>query len=924
MLTSLCAIVMVSALGADNASCALVPYELRCEFASAPLGIDDPAPRLSWKLRAAAPPARNLPQRAYPVVVASAPVLLDQDLGDLWDSGKVVSDKTLHVVYQGVALESGQRVSWKVRVWDQDGVESQYSAHSWWEMGLLSPGWRALWIEDSKDLSTERATPYADHPAPMFRTEFELAKPMRRARAYVSGLGYYEMYLNGERVGNPALDPGWTSYDKRVFYATHDATNLLRPGKNAVGLIAGNGWYNPLPLSMWGHILPGEHLQTGKPRVLLQLVIDYKDGSSQTVVSDESWRVSDSPILRNNIYLGETYDARLELPGWAAAGFDDTAWRSAVAAGKQLGPLHAQPIPPMNRVATITPIARTKIADNRYIFDLGQNFAGRVRLRVTGDAGTRIVMRYGELLYPDGALNPMTAVCGQIKNKDVPEGSEAPSTAWQQDSYTLRGGTREYYEPHFTWHGFRYVEVTGYPGEPPLDALTGIQISSDVESVGAFTCSNEMFTQLQEVVRWTLRSNLSSVQTDCPHREKFGYGGDIVASSEMAMMNFDMASFYAKAARDFADAQRPNGGFTETAPFVGIADGGVGGESGPPGWGIAHPLLLRQLMQYYGDRRVVEEQYDNAKRWVELLRQFAVDGILDYGISDHESLDEKPRALTGTVFYYQSAALLTELAAILGRTDDAQTYAGLANDIRIAFNAHFLKENGIYDTGTQACQAAVLYHKLSAVDEQPLVLGRLTGAIEDAQRHVRTGIFGTKWMLMSLHDNGRSDLAYAIVNQRDFPGWGHMLENGATTLWEHWEFSDNTYSHNHPMFGSVSEWFFKGLAGIAPAPDAVAFNQVTLAPAFVEDLEWVDATYESIRGPIASQWERTHGAIEWIVDLPPNTQAHVLLPAPPSSISESGNPLADTEGIHNIHEQNATTTLRLTSGQYSFVLSTAP
>jgi alpha-L-rhamnosidase len=527
-------------------------------------------------------------------------------------------------------------------------------------------------------------------------------------------------------------------------------------------------------------------------------------------------------------------------------------------------------------------------------------------------------MRYGELLYADGTLNPMTSVCGQIKNREVPEGSLAPKTAWQEDVYTLRGGDPEVYEPHFTWHGFRYVEVTGYPGEPPADAIEGIVISSDVESAGTFACSNEMFTKLQDVVRWTLRSNLSSVQTDCPHREKFGYGGDIVASSEMAMLNYDMGRFYAKTVRDYADAQRENGAFTETAPYVGISDGGVDAEAAPPGWGVAHPLLVRQLYQYYGDRRLLEEQYPNTKRWVDLLEQHAVDGILDYGISDHESLDEKPRALTGTVFYYQSAAWVAELAEILGLTQDAEHYRALASSIQDAFNRHFLKENGVYDSGTQACQAAALHHRLFPQETQTLVMDRLHDAIVAADSHVRTGIFGTRWMLIGLHEQGRDDLAYAIVNQKTFPGWGHMLENGATTLWEHWEFSDNTFSHNHPMFGSVSEWFFKGLGGIAPAPDAVAFNTVEIAPSIVDDLTWAEASYNSVRGTIRSAWKRGGEGIEFNVEVPPNVRAHLKLPAPAQAIAESGTALAGVKGVLGVVEEGVTTSIEVGSGRYTF------
>ncbi len=379
---------------------------------------------------------------------------------------------------------------------------------------------------------------------------------MTRARAYVSGLGYYELRLNGQRVGDHVLDPGWTSYAKRVLYSTYDVTAQLTRGRNAVGVMLGNGWFNPLPLAMWGRIKPGEALTTGEPRAIVQLVVEFADGTSQTIGTDETWRVGDGPVLRNSVYLGEVYDARREQPGWDTAGFDDSRWATAVLARKpQLGPLQAQDAPPIRITRTLKPVKLTEPKPSVFIFDFGQNFAGWARLRVQGPAGTRVRLRSGELLYPDGTLNGMTAVAGQIKGggKDYRyDGVGQPKTAFQLDEYVLKGQGMEVFTPRFTFHGFRYVEVTGFPGQPTLDSLEGLRLNSDVPSAGSFECSNELFNRIQEMVRWTELANLFSVQSDCPHREKFGYGGDIVASSEMAMLNFDMSRFYAKAAQDLA------------------------------------------------------------------------------------------------------------------------------------------------------------------------------------------------------------------------------------------------------------------------------------------------------------------------------------------------------------------------------------
>ncbi|HEU4752978.1 MAG TPA: family 78 glycoside hydrolase catalytic domain, partial [Armatimonadota bacterium] len=399
-----------------------------------------------------------------------------------------------------------------------------------------------------------------------------------------------------------------------------------------------------------------------------------------------------------------------EPHGWDRAGFDDSGWKAAVPAPEPVGPLTAQSVPPIRIGETLRTVKVTEPKPGVFLFDLGRNFGGWAGLRARGPAGTRITLRYGELLYPDGTLNPMTSVAGQIKGRKANLQVGAPETAWQTDTFILKGEGEEEYRPRFTFHGFRYVEVTGYPGRPGPEAVTGYALHSDVPSAGEFSCSSDLFNRVQQITRWTLLSNIFSVESDCPHREKLGYGGDIVAASEMALFNFDMAQFYAKAVRDLADAVRPNGGFTETAPYVGIADQTLGEGSGPVGWGTAHPLLVHQLYQYYGDRRLTAEQYENARRWVELLRSRAQDGILDNGISDHESLVPKPVALTGTAFYYLNTKLLAEMATRLEKRADAERYAALATSIREAFNRRFLKPGtGRYDTGTQACQAFALF-----------------------------------------------------------------------------------------------------------------------------------------------------------------------------------------------------------------------
>lgn len=900
----------------------LRPITLRCESARDPLGIDATQPRLSWILEAREG-QRGQVQTAYQLLAASKRELLEEEQADLWDTGRVTSSQQLGVAYAGKPLHSGQRVYWKVRVWDRNGRPSRYSEPASWETALLSPAeWKAKWISHPRPLPATEREFFGEQPAPLLRKEFTLAKRIKSARAYVTGLGYYELRLNGERVGDHLLDPGWTTYSKRVFYSTYDITRQLKPGTNAVGMLVGNGWYNPLPLPLFGRFKLREALPVGKPRAILQLAIEYADGTHETVVTDESWRAGDSAIVKNSVYLGEVYDARKEQPGWDRPGFSDQAWPSAVPATEPVGPLQAQPLPPIRATAELSAVRITEPKPGGHIVDLGQNFAGRVVLRVTGKEGTRIHLRQGELLYPDGTLNPMTAVMTQTKNSRVSIAMGGPPTAWQEDTYVLRGNGPEEFRPHFTFHGFRYVEVT-WEGDAPLTwKLSAERLNSDVESTGSFECSNELFNRIQTMVRWTQLSNIFSVQSDCPHREKLGYGGDIVAASEMAMLNFDMARFYAKVARDFADARRPNGGITETAPYVGIADEGLGGGAGPVGWGTVHPLLLWQLYQYYGDRHLLEEQYPMAQEWLKLLEASAKDGILVNGISDHESLVPKPQALTGTAFLYYNADLMARLATLLGRKSDADHYQQLAARVREAFNRRFLQPGtGKYDTGTQACQAFALYMDLVPPGERDRALAVLTSDIlQGHQGHLTTGIFGTKYMLDALTRNGRADVAYTVANQRSFPGWGHMLEKGATTLWEHWEFSDNTYSHNHPMFGSVSEWFFKGIAGIQPDPQAEGFNRILIAPSPVGDLTWAKATYQSVRGPVKSEWKKTEGKFTLHVAIPPNATATVYVPAADADrVTESGKSAAKAPGVRLLRSERGMAVFQVGSGEYEFV-----
>ena len=618
------------------------------------------------------------------------------------------------------------------------------------------------------------------------------------------------------------------------------------------------------------------------------------------------------PILRNSIYLGEKVDARKAIKGWDKPGLDDRTWDAARIAPAPEGFLQARPLPPIKVTASVKPIRITEPADGVYIVDMGQNFGGWARFTFDVAKGTQITMRYGELLYENGTLNPMTSVCGQIKRNE-PTSDGSPPVAWQTDTYVARGGGPETYTPRFTFHAFRYIEIIGLPARPSLDDIEGLRMHSAVEPAGSFSCSNDLFNRIQTMCQWTFLSNLFGVQSDCPHRERFGYGGDLVTTSDAFMLNYDMANFYAKAARDWHDSALPNGMLTDTAPSVGIQYCGIG-------WAMAHPHLQTQLYRYYADRRIIEEQYATSKRWLELVRDQNKDHVVRQGLHDHEALEQEKSPPMITPLYCESARMLSRLARILGKEEEADRYGRLAEDIRKVYIANFLAAGtGVVASGIQSVQAFALFLDMLPTDERAAALARLVQDITNKHNgHLTTGIFGTRYMLDVLSRRGHAKVVNDMVNLRSSPGWGHMLEQGATTLWEHWKFSDNTFSHNHPMFGSVSQWFYNWLGGIEPDVNAVGFDNFTFQPQFLDGLDWVRCTHRSIRGPITCDWTRQDNRVAMDLHVPVSTSAALILPGT-GVLTEKGRLATDSKGVEEISAQDGRTRYRLESGQYHLI-----
>ncbi len=890
---------------------------INCEYQHNPIGIDAANPRLSWQLRNPGK-ERGIKQTAYQIQVASSRQHLLKNEADLWDSGVIDTIQSNNIKYKGKALVSAGRYFWRVRIRDDHGNFTSWSEPGFWEMGLLKKSdWQGKWIGKKRNDSLQKRKFYEDEPAPLFRREFSVDKKIKKATLYVSGLGYYEAYLNGGKIGNRHLDPAWTNYDKRVLYSTFDVTDGLIQGKNCMGIMLGNGWYDPLPLKMWGRRNIRESMAIGHPKFIVQMNVEYSDGTTTKVVSDENWSTKHGPILQNSIYLGEKYDARLQIPDWNKCRKELRGWEQASIMEAPAGNLHASAIPPIVVGDTLIPISIKKISGDRIVVDFGRNFAGVISISASGMKGQTISLKYGELLYTDGSVNVMTGVAGQIKKKGV-GGEGAPDTAYAKDIFILSGRGKDLFQPHFTFHGFRYVEITGYPGDLEKADITGLAMHSDVKTTGTFSCSNSLINNIQQICLNTFKSNIFSVQSDCPQRERFGYGGDIAATSEAFLFNYDMSGFYEKTAVDFADDAQPDGGLTETAPYVGIAGGGLGGKSGPVEWGSALPILMHQLYQYYGNSALMKDLYPVAKRWVDFMHRKSKGNIIPVTIGDHESIDEKLVDMSATAYYFYNTRLLSTFAGILDEKKDQEYYERLSDSIRSAFiNKYAISPDGSVGSGTAAAQAYALYFGLNPETSREKVIAALMERVRKNGYHITSGIFGTKLLLNVLSETGNVDAAFKMAMQKTYPGWGYMIENGATTLWEVWAFSDNVYSHNHPMFGSISEWFYKYLGGIRPGDNAVGFDKIIIQP-YMKEMEWANTSYQSILGTISSNWVRNGNHLTLKVEIPVNATARVLIPSSFQRIKENGKPLSEHRDIRIVNRENDQSILEINSGTYVF------
>lgn len=728
----------------------------------------------------------------------------------------------------------------------------------------------AKWIAGTESVPDEDSLFYLDNPAPLLKTNFDIPADIQKAEMRITAAGYYETWLNGVRIGDQQLDPAWTDFSKRVYVTTIDVTGKINKGSNIWGIMLGNGFYNPLPLKMWGGRNIRKDMPVGQPCTIASLVITFRNGRKMVVSTSEQWITRPGPVTRNNVYLGEWYDARREVQDWTRSMADTKSWKPVKVVEGPGGETISAFFPPVKINKWLAPVAVSGTNPEKQIIDFGQNFAGIIRIRIQAKQGDTIRFRYGELLYPDGSLNPMTAVCGQIKKAGA-GGPGAPDIAEQTDVYVSRGGQGEVFQPSFTFHGFRFVEITGLRDRIELDDIQGGVMNTAVNLSGEIHSSSDYLNILNSNCQWTFLSNLQSVQSDCPAREKFGYGGDINATAEAYIYNFDMRNIYRKIIYDWMDAMRSDG-FVDTAPFVGIAYCGLS-------WESAFLFLQNSIWNHYGDSSLVRELYQADKEWMKKIARKHPLLIVDDGLSDHESLSKVPVELTGTCHYYQCARIMARFAEIMDDKNGAEQYGKLANEIRVKVLDLFWDTPVIEVPNKQTLLSTLLSSGILEGEDKKRALARLLDVLDEADYHVSTGIFGTQALLEALASNNHTDIAFRIVNQSGYPGWKHMIDQGATTLWETWKQSDNTFSQNHPMFGSVSEWYHKWLGGIQPDPENPGQSHVLLKPRPVRGISSVNSARNLDHGKLFTSWRWIDEKVRLTVTVPADVQV-LWIPAP--------------------------------------------
>ncbi len=890
------------------------PVRLRCEYFENPLGLDTLRPRLSWELPDTG--RRGAAQSARHVLAASTKAALESETGDLWDTGWVKSDTTTQIPYAGAEPASGQRVWWTVRYRDENGKTSPWAPAAWWETGLLRPtDWKAQWI--GADLV---GSPTAPVPAPLLRREFDLDRPVEAARLHVTALGLFEVWINGTRVGNDLLAPGWTDYRKRIPVHTCDVTHLLVRGRNCAGAMLGDGWAT-------GHIGPCDRQgYADRPRLLFQLELRFPGGGTGRVISDSHWKTAPGPIVASDMLMGEHYDARLEIPGWNEPGLDDIAWRNARAFPDPGAARVPRRGPAVRKVLELPPAGPPrKIGGwgrHKRVFDLGQNMVGWVRLTVRAKAGAAFYLRHAEILDANGDLYTANL-----------RGARAT------DAYTCRGDGEETWEPRFTFHGFRYVEVSGPPEFIDSAAVTGIVVMSETPPTGEFDCSDPLINQLQRNIQWGQRGNFLEIPTDCPQRdERLGWTGDAQVFARTAAFNMDVAAFFNKWAADVADAQTAEG----TIPPICPVPPGMGGGDGGPAWADAAVICPWTIHLCYGDTRIIEENLGVMRRFLDAIGKKAKDlirahpdtdpwgGFGDWLATDvppTETVGATPKDLIGTAYYAYCAHLAARMAAAIGRDTEAAGFERLAERVRRAFQKRFLTPDGLVAGGTQTAAVLALHFNLAPEEIREKIAAALVRDIERRGNKLTTGFVGSSYLPWALSEHGHAGAAFKLLHQKDWPSWLYAVTQGATTIWERWDgwtkergFQDPSMnSFNHYAYGAIGHWLYAYVAGLDVDPGGPGYKRLRIRPHPGGELKHARARLHTMHGPAECGWKLSGAALEIAAVIPPNTSASAELPAPKDArITEGGKPLEQAAGVSKVKRGDGIATLELAPGHYKF------
>ncbi|MCX6215035.1 alpha-L-rhamnosidase [Spirosoma sp.] len=916
----------------------LTPVHLRTEYKQNPV-VDVDKPRLSWELTAT---GRGQLQTAYQILVASSTALLNAEKADLWNSAKVTGNTTNQIEYAGKTLPSRTICYWKVRSWDKSGQPGPWSAVATWEMGLLTKAdWSANWI--GNDLTTlGKGKTYHLPPAPFFRKEIQLTAPVKKARLYVTSLGLYECQINGKRIGTDYFTPGWTDYNKRVYYQTYDVTANIKTGKNALGAIIADGWYagylgyallvgNPVVKNFYGDV----------PLLKAQLEVEYTNGKTETIATDQSWKTSHGPILEADILNGETYNANLAFDNWSKPGFNDTNWKSStVFPDKADRQIEAYPGNPVRAFQELKAKTVTPKSGGHYLFDLGQNFAGVVRLCVKGNKGDTLRLRFGEVLFPNGDI--MT---------------ENLRKARATDTYILKGDPKgETWTPKFTYHGFQYVDVAGFRSAPGLDAITGIVLTSATPETGTFETDNKLINKLYQNIVWTQRSNYVDVPTDCPQRdERLGWTGDAQAYVQSATFNNDISAFFTKWLVDLNDAQRPDNAYPIYAPAPNVRKT----DTYSPGWSEAGIICPYTIYKTYGDTRVIQKFWPNMVAYLKFMEAKS-QGTYVYkegsfaevspkgGFGDWLSVGKKtPPDMLATLYFGYAASMMADMAKAIGKPDEATYYTTMFTKIKQAFMAHYADSNGRFKTNsaaygngegyvdgemgfeghTQTAYANAIYMNMIAPNLTPKAGNWLVDLIKANDNKLSTGFLGVKPLLPSLSMTGHTNQAYKLLLSTEYPSWGFEVVNGANTIWERWNsyikgkgFENNAgmNSFNHYAFGSVNEWLFGNAAGIKA--EEAGYRTFIIRPELApEGINAVNASYQSINGTIVSSWKKEGNRVRLNVVVPVNTIATVFIPTTkPESVLESNKALTASPDIRVIGTRDGFLQVTVGSGTYQF------